>query len=192
MGRGHIFAGISSGKRVCTLFGFSKSEAIFASSLLVEIPTFTVIQAPDKSYPLSHRLLLWDPVDQGSSSHVQKYLINRKGFHCRSIRFTNCFKCLGILRVKAKITRYTTRFGHFRRAIATGSPVCTPYFLGRNGFRNYDSRYASWDRRPLQTEFPADPAHLPLLCSLPPRKEKRCSHQHEKSIVPYRVLLSIV
>ena len=41
-GSGHIFTGISSGNRVCTLSGFSKSEAIFASSLLTEMPIFTV------------------------------------------------------------------------------------------------------------------------------------------------------
>ena len=41
-GRGHIFSGISSGNRVCTLSGFSKSEAIFASSLLTDMPIFTV------------------------------------------------------------------------------------------------------------------------------------------------------
>ena len=41
-GRGHIFASISSGYRVWTFPGFSKSLAIFASTLTVEIPTFTV------------------------------------------------------------------------------------------------------------------------------------------------------
>ena len=41
-GRGHIFTLISSGKRVWTLSGFSKSEAILASSLLEEIPILTV------------------------------------------------------------------------------------------------------------------------------------------------------
>ena len=42
IGSGHIFCRISSGKRVCVLSGFSKSEAIFASSLFSEIPIFTV------------------------------------------------------------------------------------------------------------------------------------------------------
>ena len=42
MGRGHIFSGTSSGQRVWVLSGFSKSLAIFARSLLEEIPTFTV------------------------------------------------------------------------------------------------------------------------------------------------------
>ena len=78
-------------------------------------------------------------VDQGSSSHVQKYLINRKGFHCRSIRFTNCFKCLGILRVKAKITRYHYQIRAFSKGHCHGLTSLYSVFLGRNGFRNYDS-----------------------------------------------------
>ena len=41
-GSGHIFFSISSGNRVCTRFGFLKSLAIFASSLLLDTPTFTV------------------------------------------------------------------------------------------------------------------------------------------------------
>ena len=39
---GHIFSSTSCSQSVCTLSGFSKSEAIFASSLLAPIPTFTV------------------------------------------------------------------------------------------------------------------------------------------------------
>ena len=42
IGSGHIFCWISSGKSVCVLFGFSKSEAIFARTLFEEIPTLTV------------------------------------------------------------------------------------------------------------------------------------------------------
>lgn len=41
-GRGHSFLGISSGNRVWILLGFSKSPAIFARSLLLEMPMFTV------------------------------------------------------------------------------------------------------------------------------------------------------
>ena len=41
-GSGHIFFWISSGNRVCTLSGFSKSDAIFARYLFSEIPIFTV------------------------------------------------------------------------------------------------------------------------------------------------------
>ena len=41
-GSGHIFFWISSGNRVWTLSGFSKSLAIFASSLFRLIPTLTV------------------------------------------------------------------------------------------------------------------------------------------------------
>ena len=42
MGSGHIFSGISSGKRVWHMSGFLKSEAILARSLLGAIPIFTV------------------------------------------------------------------------------------------------------------------------------------------------------
>ena len=41
-GSGHIFIGISFVKRVCTLSGFWKSEAILAHNLLFPIPTLTV------------------------------------------------------------------------------------------------------------------------------------------------------
>ena len=41
-GSGHIFSRISFKNKVCTRFGFSKSLAIFASSFLSEMPTFTV------------------------------------------------------------------------------------------------------------------------------------------------------
>src|SRR6056297_2455324 len=41
-GRGHIFFCISSLKRVCTLFGFLKSDAILASNLLLDTPILTV------------------------------------------------------------------------------------------------------------------------------------------------------
>ena len=41
-GSGHILAGTSSGKSVCTLSGFSKSEAILASRRLGATPTLTV------------------------------------------------------------------------------------------------------------------------------------------------------
>ena len=41
-GIGHIFSSISQEKRVCTLSGFWKSEAIFARIFLSEIPIFTV------------------------------------------------------------------------------------------------------------------------------------------------------
>ena len=42
MGSGHIFSRISSGNSVCIRSGFSKSEAILARSLFVDIPIFTV------------------------------------------------------------------------------------------------------------------------------------------------------
>ena len=42
IGRGHILSATSRGNRVWHLSGFSKSEAILARSLLVEIPIFTV------------------------------------------------------------------------------------------------------------------------------------------------------
>ena len=41
-GSGHILPSISSGNSVCTLSGFSKSLAIFARSLLDDMPTLTV------------------------------------------------------------------------------------------------------------------------------------------------------
>ena len=41
-GSGQSFFSSSHGKSVCTLFGFSKSPAIFASSLLLETPILTV------------------------------------------------------------------------------------------------------------------------------------------------------
>ena len=41
-GNGHIFLSISSGNKVCTKSGFLKSLAIFARSLLLDTPTFTV------------------------------------------------------------------------------------------------------------------------------------------------------
>ena len=41
-GNGQNFSGISSGKRVCTRSGFSKSLAILAKSLLRLTPMFTV------------------------------------------------------------------------------------------------------------------------------------------------------
>jgi hypothetical protein len=41
-GSGQSLSGSSGGKSVCTLSGFSKSPAILASSLLQEMPMFTV------------------------------------------------------------------------------------------------------------------------------------------------------
>ena len=41
-GKGHILLSISFENRVCTLFGFSKSLAIFAHNLLEATPTLTV------------------------------------------------------------------------------------------------------------------------------------------------------
>ena len=41
-GKFHILIGISFLYNVCTLFGFAKSEAILARSLLFATPTFTV------------------------------------------------------------------------------------------------------------------------------------------------------
>ena len=73
--RPHLCRGFPPGIRVCTLSGFSKSEAILASSLLVrKCPTFTVNPSSlvDLVLNLAVRSGYGIRIEQGCARHIQE------------------------------------------------------------------------------------------------------------------------
>lgn len=74
------------GNRVWQRSGFSKSDAILASSLLLEIPMFTV---KPSSFLIRSRIWLavasWIPEEVDGFRHVQEYLINAEFLMVRCV-----------------------------------------------------------------------------------------------------------
>ena len=126
---GHIFAGTSSVQRVCTLSGFSKSEAILASSLFGPMPTLTV-------KPSSLRMRFLSSVATATGScRPRCRLISRKhssienfwrtGEYARQMAVKRSEQLL----YQAQSPRTITRPGQVRRAIEMGWAVLMPSFL---------------------------------------------------------------
>ena len=173
-GSGHIFSCISSGKRVCTLSGFSNSPAIFASSLLLEIPTFTVNPRVSR-------------ISSFSRCAVSRGLPNRACVPVMSAKASSMLYCSTtseyLRRISMKAPEFlaynsrfgdtTVRFGHFRRASTMGSPVRTSYLFAGMDFASMTP--CRLDMSPPTAEG------IVRRSSVSPRSRRRCTASQDRN-----------
>ncbi len=134
-GSRHILSGISCGNSVCTRSGFLKSLAIFASSLFVDIPTFTVNPS---SRRISSLMRAADSTGGPKSFSVPVMSTKHSSIlHCSILSEYRSRIAMNALEYSLYIPwreGTITRLGHFLSASVIGSPVCTLYFFAGMDF----------------------------------------------------------